>query len=128
MKGKKILVVDDEEKIRELLELRLSAEGYEVIQAQHGEEGIEYARKYVPDLILMDVMMPRMDGPEAVRHLQEDPAMKDIPVIFLTAIITREEEDEQSFGIEMNAKKHRFIAKPFDGPSLLIEIERALAQ
>ena len=126
MERKKILVVDDEKKIRELLDMRLSSVGYEVIQARHGEEGVEKAKEHLPDLILMDVMMPRMDGGEAVKCLEGDPATRDIPVIFLTAIITKEEEGNQAFGIQLDTSKHRFIAKPFDPQSLLGEIKKVL--
>ena len=126
MKDKTILVVDDEKKIRELLDLRLSAEGYTVIQAENGEEGVLQARKHHPDLILMDVMMPRMDGAEAVKEIQDDPSTKNIPVIFLTSMITKEEESEQAFGIQLDAKNHKFIAKPFDTASLLAEIQKAM--
>jgi len=126
MESKKILIVDDEKKLRELLDLRLSAEGFTVIQAADGEEGVAAARKHSPDLILMDVMMPKMDGGEAVKELQEDPATKDIPVIFLTSMITKDEETDQAFGIQLDAKKHRFIAKPFETPSLIAEINKTL--
>ncbi len=126
MGSKKILIVDDEKKIRELLELRLTDEGFEVLQAADGEEGVEQARKHSPDLILMDVMMPKMDGAEAVNVLQQDQKTKDIPVIFLTSMITKEEEASQAFGIEIDTKKHQFIAKPFDTPSLVAEIHKAL--
>jgi two-component system alkaline phosphatase synthesis response regulator PhoP len=126
MESAKILVVDDEIKIRELLDLRLSAEGFEVLQAADGEEGVLQARKHLPDLILMDVMMPKMDGAEAVKELQEDPSTKDIPVIFLTSMITKEEETNQAFGIQLDAKRHKFIAKPCETPSLLAEIQKAL--
>ena len=122
MSRKKILVVDDEKKIRELLQLRLSSAGYQVIEAQNGEEGVEQAKEHLPDLILMDVMMPKMDGPEAVRCLEEDPATENIPVIFLTAIITKEEEGSQVYGV----KDHRFIAKPFDAQELLAEIKKVI--
>lgn len=126
MERKKILIVDDEKKIRELLELRLMDEGFEVIQAVDGEDGVQQARKHSPDLILMDVMMPKMDGAEAVNVLQQDEKTKDIPVIFLTSMITKEEETSQAFGIELDTKKHRFIAKPFDTPSLVAEIHKAI--
>lgn len=126
MESKKILIVDDEKKIRELLELRLTDEGFEVLQAADGEEGVEQARKHSPDLILMDVMMPKMDGAEAVNVLQQDQKTKDIPVIFLTSMITKEEEASQAFGIEIDTKKHQYIAKPFDTPSLVAEIHKAL--
>jgi len=126
MERKKILIVDDEKKIRELLELRLIDEGFQVFQAADGEDGVEQARKHSPDLIIMDVMMPKMDGAEAVSVLQQDQSTKDIPIIFLTSMITKEEETSQAFGIELDTKKHRFIAKPFDTPSLIVEIHKAL--
>ena len=126
MEGKTILIVDDEKKIRELLDLRLSSEGFSVIQAADGEEGVAQAREHSPDLIIMDVMMPKMDGAEAVKELQENSATKDIPVIFLTSIITKEEETDQAFGIQLDTKKHRFIAKPFETPVLIAEIHKAL--
>lgn len=126
MEGTTILIVDDEKKIRELLDLRLTDEGFTVIQAADGEEGVLAARKHSPDLILMDVMMPKMDGAEAVNALQQDPATKDIPVIFLTSMITKEEETSQAFGIQLNTKNHRFIAKPFETSSLIAEIHKAL--
>jgi len=126
MEGKKILIVDDEKKLRELLDLRLSAESFTVIEAADGEEGVAVARKHSPDLILMNVMMPKMDGGEAVKELQQDPATKDIPVIFLTSMITKEEETNQAFGIGLDTKRHRFIAKPFETPALIAKIHKAL--
>jgi len=126
MADRTILIVDDEKKIRELLDLRLTSEGYKVIQAENGEEGVSQAKKHVPDMIIMDVMMPLMDGAEAVRLIQEDAATKDIPVIFLTSMITKEEENDQAFGIQLDAKKHKLIAKPFDTANLLTEIQKAL--
>ena len=126
MEDTTILIVDDEKKIRELLDLRLTDEGFTVIQAADGEEGVLAARKHSPDLILMDVMMPKMDGAESANALQQDPATKDIPVIFLTSMITKEEETSQAFGIEIDTKKYKFIAKPFETPSLIAEIHKAL--
>ena len=124
MGEKTVLVVDDEKRIRELLELRLVSEGYQVILGQNGEEGVELARKYIPDAIIMDVMMPRMDGAEAVRLIQEYPTTRNIPVLFLTSIITKEEEDKQAFGIRLDTSKHKFMAKPFDTPALLEEVKK----
>jgi len=127
MEGKKVLVVDDEKKIRELLEMRLTSEGYEVILGKNGEEGVELAKKHLPDAIIMDVMMPRMDGAEAVRFIKENPATKHIPIMFLTSIITKEEEDSQPFGIQLDSSKHKFMAKPFDTPVLLEEIKKMVS-
>jgi two-component system alkaline phosphatase synthesis response regulator PhoP len=128
MQGKKVLVVDDEKRIRELLEIRLVSEGYEVILGQNGEEGVALAKKHLPDAIIMDVMMPLMDGAEAVRCIQEDPVTKHIPVLFLTSIITKEEEKGRAFGIQIDAAKHKFMAKPFDTPILLAEIRKMIVQ
>lgn len=126
MGEKTILVVDDEKKIRELLELRLTDEGFKVILATNGEEAVQEARKSNPDLILMDVMMPKMDGAEAAAILAEDLKTKNIPVLFLTSMITKEEETDQAFGIQLNAKAHKFIAKPFETQSLVTEIHKAI--
>jgi CheY-like chemotaxis protein len=125
MQGRVILVVDDEKRIRDMLDIRLCSAGYEVIQAKDGEEGVAQARKHRPDLILMDVMMPKMDGGEAVKYLESDSQTKDIPVIFLTAIVTKEEEN-QAFGIQLDPKRHKFIAKPFEAEYLLEEIKKAI--
>ena len=124
MTDRKILIIDDEQRIREVLQLRLSSQGYQVLEAANGEEGVAQALEHSPDLILMDVMMPKMDGAEAARVLQENPLTKDIPIIFLTAMITREEESGQIPGSQTNAKKHRFISKPFDTQNLLMEIQK----
>jgi CheY-like chemotaxis protein len=126
MAHKKILVVDDESKIRELLDMRLSSEGYDVIQAKDGEEAVLMAKKHKPDLILMDVMMPKMDGAEAAGVLGRESSTKDIPVIFLTSMITKEEEESQAFGIQLDVKKRHFIAKPFETANLLAEIQKSL--
>ena len=128
MEGKTVLVVDDEKRIRELLEMRLVSEGYQVILGQNGEEGVEMAKKYIPDAIIMDVMMPRMDGAEAVRLIQEYPMTRNIPVLFLTSIITKEEENEQAFGIQLDVSKYKFMAKPFDTPALLGEIKNMISR
>ncbi len=81
----KILVVDDEVNITQILEFSIGAEGYEVVTAANGEEAIEKARREQPDLIILDVMMPRIDGYEACRILKTNPLTKSIPVVLLTA-------------------------------------------
>ena len=84
-KNTKILVVDDEQDILELIRHSLNKEGYEVYVAANGQQGVDKARKVKPHLILMDVMMPVMDGMEACRQLKEDPETSEIAIIFLTA-------------------------------------------
>src|SRR4051794_12931190 len=84
-KQQKVLVVDDEQDILELLEYNLKKEGYEVKTALHGKEAIDIARTFLPQLILMDIMMPKMDGIEACRQIRQIPKLKDTFIIFLTA-------------------------------------------
>ena len=81
----KILVVDDEPSIVKLVEATLSSRGYEIFKAYDGQEAIVEAKLHKPDLILLDVMMPHMDGKEARKRLAADPATKDIPVLVMTA-------------------------------------------
>src|SRR3989338_1841917 len=83
--NKKILVIDDEPEMTELLKSRLESQSYEIITAHDGEEGLEKARYEKPDLIILDVLMPKMDGYTFVRELKVEEATKGIPVIVLTA-------------------------------------------
>lgn len=80
----KILIVDDNQDFSKLLEVKLSAEGYEVVKASDGPEGFEKAKAEKPQLILLDIKMPQMDGFTFVRRLKKEDAIKDIPVIILT--------------------------------------------
>ena len=124
----KVLLVDDHALFREGLRALLSdQDDIEIVaEAVDGLDAIQLVPQLLPDIILMDVMMPKMDGAEAVNVLQQDQKTKDIPVIFLTSMITKEEETSQAFGIEIDTKKHQYIAKPFDTPSLVAEIHKAL--
>jgi len=106
-KSSKILIVDDEQDILELIRHALNKEGYEVHIAINGQQALEKTAKVLPDLILMDVMMPIMDGMEACRQLKEDPATQNIPIVFLTA---RSEEFAELAGFEAGADD--YIAKP----------------
>ncbi len=121
---KTILVVDDEPEVVELVRNRLEANGYHVISASDGVEGVKKAQKQKPDLIIMDILMPNLQGGDAVKILRTDAATKSIPVIFLTVVI-----DHMSAGNEIgsvNIDGHFFvaIAKPFKPEQLLIEIEK----
>ena len=114
---KKILIVDDNPDVVELLQVRLRANGYETLTALNGEEGVAHARKHRPDFIILDIMMPEVDGPEVARRLQEDEHTKDIPYIFLTNIISQNEQQE--FG---GAGANRIVAKLNDWSALLVSI------
>ncbi|MBU4478575.1 MAG: response regulator [Candidatus Omnitrophica bacterium] len=85
MINKKILIIDDEPELVKAVEIRLKANGYEVEGAYDGKAGIDKAEKFKPDLVLLDIMMPGMDGQEVLKKLKENPETKTIPVIMLSA-------------------------------------------
>ncbi len=116
----KILAVDDSETVL-LVERSLLSRSYQVVTAKNGEEGVAKAVQEKPDLILMDVMMPRMDGFDAVRRLRADPATRDIPVILVT---TRGERDNVETGYECGCTD--YVTKPFDGSALLAKVKSRL--
>jgi CheY-like chemotaxis protein len=121
--AKKILIADDEAHILTLLEARLSKAGYSVIKAATGIEAVALAKKELPALIISDIMMPDIDGGEVSKILESDPVTKDIPIIFLTALLRKEEEK----GREKVSGRY-FIAKPFDAEELLRVVEKCLEQ
>jgi two-component system alkaline phosphatase synthesis response regulator PhoP len=120
-KATQILVVDDEQDILELIRHTLNKEGYDVHVAANGQQAVEKAKKIKPSLILMDVMMPVMDGMEACRQLKEDPETSGLPIIFLTA---RSEEFAELAGFEAGADD--YISKPIRSRVLLSRIRAIL--
>ena len=123
---KKVLVIDDERSQVQLLKSLLEANLYEVIAAADGQEGLDLAKKNKPDLIVMDVMMPKMDGAQAVQLLKEDPSTKDIPIIFLTAILGKEEEREEGLDINVGGLQYPTIAKPVNSVEFLTRVKNIL--
>ncbi|MGE5280079.1 MAG: response regulator [Deltaproteobacteria bacterium] len=119
MKNKKILIVDDEPDVLMLLGERLSKAGYNVIKAAGGQEAIELAQSDSPDLIVLDIAMPGMDGSEVANTLRAQPATQGIPIIFLTCLFTKQEEKACGHVLGQNF----FIAKPYDVDELLSEIK-----
>ncbi|MEY4002388.1 MAG: hypothetical protein RIT07_430 [Bacteroidota bacterium] len=117
----KILVVDDELDILEIIRHALNKEGFEVHIAANGFQALEQTRKIKPDLILMDVMMPVMDGMEACRQLKEDTDTKNIPIVFLTA---RSEEFAELAGFEAGADD--YISKPIRPRVLMSRLKAIL--
>lgn len=117
----KILVVDDESDIRELIEYNLKKEGYQVITAENGVEAIEQAKKHFPQLILLDIMMPEMDGIEACRTIRSLPEFKDTFIVFLTA---RSEEYSEVSGFDVGADD--YITKPIKPRILMSRINALL--
>jgi CheY-like chemotaxis protein len=114
MRAYKLLIVDDEPNITRILAYELKKEGYEVIIANDGKEGLERAKNEKPDLIVSDIMMPHMDGYDFCRHLKEDPDYRYIPFIFLTA---KTGEDNKVYGYSIGAQK--YLTKPVNKEELL---------
>lgn len=113
----KVLVVDDEESILELLKYNLEKGGYEVRTAGDGAEAVEMARKFIPDLVLLDIMMPKMDGVEACRILRSFPELQNTFIVFLTA---RSEEYSEVAGFDVGADD--YISKPIKPRALMSRI------
>ncbi|MCA9400136.1 MAG: response regulator [Candidatus Omnitrophica bacterium] len=120
---RKILVVDDEPEIIELVEARLTANQFEVLSATDGKKGIAIAEQKKPDLILMDIMMPELSGGDAVKILKAKNETKDIPVIFLTGIYGKKMDGLESKGINVGGEYYPSIAKPFESDELISEIK-----
>ncbi len=117
----KIMVVDDEASIVSLIEENLQMEGYETRHAYSGEEALEIMRHDQPDLVLLDVMMPGMDGYEVCRQMQADPQLNHIPVVMLTA---RSSVPDRAMGYAKGADD--YITKPFDADELLVRVRAQL--
>lgn len=113
----RILIVDDEPTMRRLLEHLLSQQGYTLFLAKDGEEAIKLARSESPDLILLDVRMPRMDGFEAARRIREDKSFASVPILFLTA---HQDSEDKREGFNVGADD--FIVKPFDSDELVARV------
>jgi CheY-like chemotaxis protein len=115
----KILVVDDEPDIVKVLVARLKEKGYETITALDGSQALVQAERYRPDLIILDIMMPGMDGTEAAQKLRDNPPTKDIPIIFLSALKTKTDGQREGDRIGRNI----ILAKPFEIDILLAKIK-----
>ena len=118
---KRILLVDDHQTVFRLLEAIVRINGYKLIYAESGQQGIVMARQELPDLILLDVMMPDIDGFKVCQYLKENPETKDIPVMFLTA---RGAEGDLETGRKAGADG--FMTKPFQTTEVLKQIEKLL--
>ena len=118
---KKILVVDDSEVLRKITSFNLKKAGFEVFEAEDGIDGLEKMRQILPDLIILDIMMPRLDGFGVLKEKQNDESIKDIPVIILTAKGGAEDERiAKSLGAEI------VLTKPFSPSQLIEEIKRLI--
>ncbi len=116
-----ILIVDDEPKNRSLLEVLLKPEGYLTVTANSGEEALAMVAKKPPDLILLDVMMPGMDGYDVATKLKANPATRNLPIIMLSAL-----DDRDSKLAGLNAGAEDFLTKPIDRAELWVRVRNLL--
>jgi len=123
MNKKKILVVDDEVALVELLSIRLEANDYEVLTAYDGQDGLDKARSLKPDLIVLDLMLPKLDGYKVCRMLKFDEKYKNIPIIMFTA---RAQEADKKLGEEVGADA--YVTKPFESEVLLKKITELIGK
>jgi DNA-binding response OmpR family regulator len=116
-----ILIVDDEPDYCDMLRMRLETHDFRVVTAADGVEGLEKARSELPDLILLDVMLPGLDGGDVAHKLRADPALSKIPVLFLTAAISAVEADRR-----WGSTEERFLSKTMDHKVILKRIRESL--
>ena len=120
---KLVLVADDDPDILDLVTFRLDRAGYEVVQARDGQEALDTALERMPDLCVLDVMMPRLDGYEVTRRLREAEATRSVPVILLTARV-QEADLEKGFGVGATD----YVRKPFSPQELRARVDALLAR
>jgi DNA-binding response OmpR family regulator len=121
MNPKKILLVDDEVDLVKTISFSLEAEGYKVLVSYNGEDALNQARKENPDLILLDIMLPKLDGYKVCRLLKFDERYKHIPILMLTA---KTQEKDKMLGVETGANE--YITKPFDMDQLMEKMKAYL--
>ena len=118
----KVMIVDDSPTEVHVLQTMLTKNGHEVVVATSGEDGVEMAKAEMPDLILMDVVMPGMNGFQATRKLTQDPKTSDIPVIMIT---TKDQETDKIWGMRQGAVE--YIVKPVGAKDLIAKIKTVMA-
>ncbi len=126
MENQKVLIIDDHEEILQLLEIELNSEGLDIIKANSGAEAIMKAKEFNPDLIITDLLLPDMNGAQIIQRLKSENKIQDIPVIFLTAILTKEEADLETLGVKVEHENYLTLAKPFEHEELIKAINKVL--
>ncbi|MFZ6030687.1 MAG: response regulator transcription factor [Chloroflexota bacterium] len=122
--SKRIVYVEDEEEMIDLVRLIMARRGFEVLGANGGRQGLDMIRKSLPDLVLLDLMMPDIDGWDVYQQMKADEAMRDIPVIVVTA---KAQSIDKVLGLHI-AKVDDYISKPFSPQELAESIEKVLAR
>lgn len=121
MAGEKILIVDDEEHIIELIKFNLENNGYKVVCANNGNDAVKLAKSEIPQLVLLDLMIPGIDGYDVCREIRKDPSISTIPVIMITA---KSEEIDKILGLELGADD--YITKPFSVREMVARVKAIL--
>jgi len=120
---KKILIIDDEQDLVDFVKIRLETNGYQVVSAYNGEEGIVTCVRENPDLVLLDILIPKIDGFKVCQALKKDPSTAGIPIIMLTA---KDRTEDIKSAKEVGADG--YIIKPFDSATMLLSIKDQLAK
>ncbi|MFA5164318.1 MAG: response regulator transcription factor [Candidatus Omnitrophota bacterium] len=121
MPNENILIVEDDRNISKLIKFNLEKEGFDAFAVPNGEDALEHLKRYSVDLVILDIMLPKMDGFEVCRQAKQDPKLKDIPVIMLTA---KGEEVDRVVGLELGADD--YIVKPFSPRELTLRVKAIL--
>lgn len=121
MPNENILIVEDDKNISKLIKFNLEKEGFDAFAVPNGEDALEHLKRYSVDLVILDIMLPKMDGFEVCRRAKQDPKLRDIPVIMLTA---KGEEVDRVVGLELGADD--YIVKPFSPRELTLRVKAIL--
>lgn len=122
--GKTILLVDDDLTLREMYEERLKAEGFSIVQATNGNEALQKARESKPNVVLLDIMMPKVNGFDVMREMKADPELKEIPIIVLTALI---QDVDRVQGKKLGATDYIVKSETMPG-EVIAKIKNAIGQ
>ncbi len=124
----RILIVDDDQDLAYITQAALAQKGYEALVSHEIGQAMEEMKKKKPDLIIMDIMLPGISGAEAVRSLKKDPRFKDIPVIFLTGLISGAQDDKERTGIHVDGVVYQSLGKPYEIDELLKLVRKNLVK
>ena len=120
METKRVVIADDEPNICHLVKLCLEAKGYQVFATNDGKQALEEIRQKQPDLVILDIMMPEMDGPGVAAAMKDQAATRNIPIIFLTSLVQRDDRPA------VDLTGYHFVAKPFEREELLAVVNKVL--
>lgn len=126
--SKKVLIIDDDPDDVELIKMALKNKPYEISVAWNGKEGVKKAKEEKPDAIILDIMMPEMDGFKACKEIKADPELQNIPVLVLTAVSQHFSDTSYAKGEGLTLEAEDYIEKPIDGEYLVKRLEKYLKE